>query len=76
MIAATIEEFRKNHTIINMHVSTGSADIGELLGSAEALLSQRIGDLSEPQLDLFAEFEELLAARRNLRRSSPYATLH
>jgi transcriptional regulator with XRE-family HTH domain len=60
LITATIEEFRKNYTIIDMHVSTGSADIGELLGSAEALLLQRIGDLSELQLDRFAAFEEML----------------
>jgi transcriptional regulator with XRE-family HTH domain len=71
MIAATIEEFRKNYTIINMHVSTVSADIGELLGSAEALLLQRIGDLSEPQLDLFAEFEEMLRDYLDIWRDIP-----
>ncbi len=51
MIAAAIEEFQKNYTIIDMHVSTGSADIGQLLNSAEALLLQRVGELSEVQLD-------------------------
>ncbi len=60
LIAAAIEDFHKNYTIITMHVSTGSADVGELLNNAEALLLQRIGDWTEIQLDRFAEFEEML----------------
>jgi transcriptional regulator with XRE-family HTH domain len=71
MIAATIEEFRNNYTIIEMHVSTGSADVGELLGSAEALLLQRIGDLSELQLDRFAEFQDTLHDYLDIWRDLP-----
>jgi transcriptional regulator with XRE-family HTH domain len=74
MIAAAIEEFRKNCTIIDMRVSTGSADIGELLNSAEALLLQRIGDLSELQLDRFAEFEEMLRDYLDIWRDIPAAS--
>jgi transcriptional regulator with XRE-family HTH domain len=60
LLAAAVEEFRKNYVIIDMHVSTGAPDIGALLGSAGALWFQRIGSLSELQLDRFAEFEEML----------------
>lgn len=71
LITEAIEEFRKNYTIIDMHVSTGSADIGEMLNGAEALLLQRIGDLSEGQLDRFAEFEEMLRDYLDIWREIP-----
>jgi transcriptional regulator with XRE-family HTH domain len=59
-IEAAVAEFKKTHVIITMRVVTKSADLGDLIGQSEAFIVERIGDLTESQLDSIAEFQETL----------------
>ena len=59
-IVAAVDQFRKDHKIIEMHVPTRTSDLGSLIAGADAYLLERIGELTESQLDQIAEFEATL----------------
>lgn len=72
--AELIAEFREHYRIVDMHVSSGSADLGGLMNAAEALLLERVGDLTETQLDAFAEFEQDVRDYLDIWREIPVSS--
>ncbi len=59
-IAGVVDAFTKLYTVIEMRAVTRSCDLGELLAGTHALFFQRIGELTERQLDQIAVLEDLL----------------